>query len=415
LSDAPKGLSVGYVVESLPAFVVEEVLELRRQGVGVTLLSAFRPVAEADPSAEALRQESLYFPPRYRGVLSANLEALRRSPAAYLGAARALLAQGESLRLLVLGAHLARLARRRGLWHLHGTFGTRTTTLAYVVARLMGVGFSFTTHAYDIFQPNPSLPWKVREAEFMRTISDYNRAFVRQAYALADARIEVVRLGVDLERFRPLQGTPPAGPPVVVSVAALVPKKGLGYLIDACAELRGRGIAFACEILGEGPLRPDLEAAIAARGLSGLVSLPGRVPHPEVCERVRRAAVFALPCTDERASGAHMDGIPVALMEAMALQKPVVSTPLSGIPELVEHGVSGLLVAQRDSHGLADALASLLTDGARREALGQAARSRVERDFDLRQSTARLAALMAAAYSCRSASMGSSEEARRAG
>ncbi len=108
-----------------------------------------------------------------------------------------------------------------------------------------------------------------------------------------------------------------------------------------------------------------------------------------------------------------MDGIPVALMEAMALQKAVVSTALSGIPELIEHGVSGLLVAQRDSHALADALESLLSDAARRQALGRAARARVERDFDLCRSTARLAELIAA--SCRRPSRRTGGETRRAG
>jgi glycosyltransferase involved in cell wall biosynthesis len=396
---AAAGLRLGYLVEAFPAFLVDEVRELRRQGAEIVLFSAFRPAAQADPEADALRSEALYFPPGYRGVLAANLAALLRHPAAYLGLALALLRQRESLRLVVLAAHFARVAAARGLQHLHGTFGTRTATLACAAARLGGVSFSFTTHAYDIFVPNPGLAWKTRHARFMRTISEFNRRYLEGQYAGIDAgKLRVVHLGVDTTRFQPRPGERrTSGPFRILSVANLVPKKGHGQLLAACARLRQAGIALECRIAGEGPQRAALQAEIVALGLQDCVWLLGALARRSVEQELARADAFALACLDARASGQHLDGIPVALMEAMAAGLPVVASQLSGIPELVEDGVSGLLVPERDPEALAGALLRLASDPELRAALGRAARCRVEELFRLEASAARLAELFAAA------------------
>lgn len=388
---------VAYVLEAYPTFIVNEIQELRRQGVAVTLLSAFRPRPPKDAAADALRRESLYFPDGYRGVAGANLRALAGRPGSYLGLVLLLLSKGESLRLLLLGAWLAAACRERGVGHVHGTFGTRTATLACVVARLAGLEFSFTTHAYDVFHDNRSLSWKTRAARFMRTISAFNRDYILATYSgIPPERVVVQHLGVDTQALRPTAlPAEDSDAPLVISVASLIPQKGHLESVRAVARLVRGGRALRLEIVGEGPERAALEAEIAALGVAHAVTLRGQLSHAETLERLRHARLFVLPCLDLRGRGQHVDGIPVALMEAMAVGLPVISTPLSGIPELVEDGVSGRLVPAGDDAALAEAVQSLLADAERSATLGRAARERVVSRFDLAANTAKLAALFA--------------------
>jgi colanic acid/amylovoran biosynthesis glycosyltransferase len=388
-------LHLGYVVEDYPTFLVDEIRQLRALGARVTLLSTFRPEPQPDPVKDAYRRESVYLPPGALAVLAANLRCFLRRPLAYLGTALFLARHGQALRMLVLGACHARVVRDSGIDHLHGTFGTRTTTLAYVISRLSGVDYSFTTHAYDIFTPNPSLVWKTNNSRFMRTISRFNERFMADTYEGLDAsKIRVEYLGVDLEAFKPVSnGRGGRAEMLVSSVADLIPKKGHGYLVRACALLAERGVGFACEIGGAGPLEGELARDIADAELGDRVRLLGRLNHSDVRGLLERSDVFVLACVDMRASGEHMDGIPVALMEAMAMGIPVVSTTVAGIPELIEDGVSGFLVPERDEAALAAALERLASDVELRAEMGRNARARVARQFDLAANTRRLADL----------------------
>jgi glycosyltransferase involved in cell wall biosynthesis len=296
--------------------------------------------------------------------------------------------------MLALGACFAEVVRRLGIRHLHGAYGTRTATLAHVTARLAGIGYSFTTHAYDIFTPNPSLVWKTHHARFMRTISRFNKRYLEETYAgIEGSKIHVAYLGVDTREFAPAAARNGAGPVRVLSVGDLFPKKGHSYLVRACARLLRAGVPVECDIVGEGFQERDLAREIDELGVGAAVRLRGRLDHAAVRRAVAEADVFALACVDCRREGEHMDGIPVALMEAMAAGVPVVSTTVAGIPELIEDGASGLLVPERDADALADALARLAASAELREALGRGARSRVEERFDLGENARRFAAL----------------------
>jgi glycosyltransferase involved in cell wall biosynthesis len=397
LADRPAaGLSVGYVVECYATFIVHEIQMLRELGARVTLLSAFRPRAETDPLKESLRRESLYLPAGYRGLVKANLRCLLSRPGAYLRAARLLWREGESVPMLFLAGYFARKVHEEGIQHLHGTFGTRTTTLAHVTARLSGRGYSFTTHAYDIFNPNPPLVWKTNGACFMRTISTFNKRYIAEAYPGADqTKIHVVYLGVDTRQFEPA----PAGNAVegaslrLIAVGHLIEQKGHLVLLRACHRLAQEGYPFTCSIVGDGRKREVIEKELSGRGLTGCVQLLGSLPHRDVRQHLRSAQIFVLPCIDLRGEGEHIDGIPVALMEAMAQGLPVVSTALSGIPELIEDGVSGLLVPEKDEVRLAEALQRLIRDRELRASLGRGARKRIEDRFDLSANVKSLAAL----------------------
>jgi glycosyltransferase involved in cell wall biosynthesis len=391
------GLKLGYVVECFATFVVNEIRELRKLGAAVTVLNAFRPVPEKDPLIESLRQESLYFPPAYREVLSANLRCMIRKPITFVKMALLLRRERESLRMLLLAAYYAREVSRKGITHLHGTFGTRTTTLAFVTAQLAGVDYSFTTHAYDIFNPNPSLVWKTNHARFMRTISEFNKRYIEANYKGVDSsKIVVAYLGVDVEKFTALSnGNRSGSKPRVVSVGDLIPKKGHNYLIGACEILLKRGLAFQCDIIGEGPLHASLQHEIERRGLADSVRLLGKQDHEFVRRSLIDANVFVLACIDARYLGEHLDGIPVSLMEAMAMSLPVVSTPVSGIPELIENDVSGFLVPEKDRYALANALEKLIQQESLRMSVGRCARLRIEKRFDHTTNTEEFARMFA--------------------
>jgi glycosyltransferase involved in cell wall biosynthesis len=262
---------------------------------------------------------------------------------------------------------------------VHAHWATYPSTAAWALSKALGKPFGFTCHAHDIFVHDHLVGQKIEAADVPVTISRYNVEWLAEHRTpLARSRLRVVHCGVDLSVI-PFE---PAGRErdLVLAVGRLDPIKGFDVLVDALGELRRRGRRVRCRIIGEGPLEADLRAAIARHGIGDTVELVGAQPQAAVREALRSATVFALPCVV--ATTGNRDGIPVALMEAMACGAPVVSTRVSGIPELVEDGLEGLLVPVRSPSSLADALARLLDDPALAAGLASAARAKVERDFD---------------------------------
>lgn len=370
-------------------FILREIVEMERQGQPVRLVPLLREKPSvAHPEAGAWMDRALFTPWFSAGILAANLRALGRDPARYLGVlGRVLWGASASanffLRTLVLfpkSVYLAERLRAEGIGHLHAHFATHPATVALVVSALTGIGFSFTAHAHDIFVRRPMLRQKIREARFVRAISCFNRDFLAARYPEAAAKTAVIHVGVDPSAYES-EGAGGGGPTTVLCVAALQAYKGLGVLVEACRQLHGEGIAFRCDIVGEGPLRAEIERHVARAGLGGIVQLRGARPEDEVARMMAAAAVIVLPSVVAR--DGQMEGIPVALMEAMAARRPVVASSLSGVPELVEDGVSGLLVEPGDAAGLASALRRLLADPGLRRAMGNAGRATVERRFRL--------------------------------
>jgi glycosyltransferase involved in cell wall biosynthesis len=250
---------------------------------------------------------------------------------------------------------------------------------------------------------------KVRDAAFVVTISEYNRALIERTCGVdARGKVHVVRCGVDLRRFAP---TARRAPEVATftCVASLRPYKGHAVLLDAVALLRARGLAARVVLVGDGPLRADLEARIARLDLGDAVSLRGAVRHEEIAGLLAGATAVVQPSVTQ--ADGQMEGIPVALMEAMACGVPVVSTRLSGIPELVREGEGGLLVPERDPEALADAMARIAGDPSLAARLGAGARRIVERDFDLAANVDALEALLSGAASSARASASSARRA----
>ncbi len=412
---------IAYVVSRFPklseTFILREMDALEELGWRIDVYP-FIHHAEAVHHPEVARWLRRLDPRDTPGAIArANLAWLRENPPALLAlyglAARELWrSPGELARgfiAIARAALWARRARAEGVAHVHAHFALHPAVAALAVARLAGVTFSFTGHAHDIYRTRPMLGEKVRRAAFAVVISRLLRdRYIAPLVAPADlARVHVVRCGVDTaaygqrddceasiadgeggegdERARlyPQQPATSGQRPSlkVVSVARLVPFKGLTYLVEACRLLVARGYDPRCEIIGDGELRAGLERQIAAAGLAGRVVLRGARTQDEVREALDEASLFVLPSID--AGHGDMEGVPVSLMEAMATGVPVVATRAGAVPELVEDQVTGLLVDPGDAVALATAVARLADDAALAGRLGAAGRARVRLDFDL--------------------------------
>jgi glycosyltransferase involved in cell wall biosynthesis len=226
------------------------------------------------------------------------------------------------------------------------------------------------------------------------TISDFNKRFITDMAGdhYAD-KIQMVHCGVDTILFRPTEAPRRPGVFRIVSVGRLVEMKGQRHLVEACRLLNERGIPFECAIIGAGPLEGALRRQIAEAGLEGRVQLAGGQARDAVLARVREADVVVQPSVIT--PGGRMEGIPVALMEALACERAVIATRVSGIPELVHDGVSGLLVEAGDAIALAEALARLKHDPELRARLGAAGRRTVLAEFDLNANSALVRELFA--------------------
>jgi glycosyltransferase involved in cell wall biosynthesis len=303
--------------------------------------------------------------------------------------------QGEDVGDVYQAVLLARAVLARGVTHLHAHFGSVATTVARLAAHLTGLPYSFTTHAKDIFHESvqsDDLHRKLNDAAAVVTISEYNLAHLCQVYGPAAGRVCRIYNGLDLDRFA--YEAPYHRPPRIISVGRLIEKKGFEDLIDAGALLAQQGRQFQAEIIGAGPLEADLRARINRLDLEGWVKLLGPCPQAEVIHHIRGAAVFAAPCVVGQ--DGNRDGLPTVLLEAMALGTPCVSTDVTGIPEALRHGLTGLCVPQHNPAALAAALAQLLDDSVLRVRLATEARRLIETEFDVRRNTAQLRQLFLA-------------------
>jgi glycosyltransferase involved in cell wall biosynthesis len=268
--------------------------------------------------------------------------------------------------------------------------------VARLAARFAGLPYTFTAHAKDIFHADvrpQDLGRKLGEAAAVVTVSDYNRDYLRAAHGAVADRVERIYNGLELDRFP--YTAPVDRPPHIVAVGRLVEKKGFADLIDACALLAGRGRSFTCQIAGAGELEGALLARVEHLGLAAVVELTGPRPQGQIVDLIRRAAVFAAPCVV--GADGNRDGLPTVLLEAMALGTPCVSTPVTGIPEVVRHGETGLLVPEHAPAALAGAIERLFDDGDLRVALAGRARDLIEAEFDIHRNGARQRALFQAA------------------
>lgn len=384
------GPRLGYIVSRYPlvseTFILRELLLLQAGGSCLTIC-ALRSVRGARHERTALLPVAFTLSPWSPRTWAAHGRRLRRQPWRYLSTlALALWCNASDLNLLagavVYWAQAVALAEefeRAGIEHIHAHYATHPALVAWIVHRFTSLPYSFTVHAHDLYCHRAMLARKVAAASFVVPISELNRRVLSQLPMPARARpMPVIHCGVELDRYEP---RPPrtVGPLRLLTVGSLQAYKGHRFLLEALALLRER-LAFECVIVGAGPLAGRLRRQARRRGLVDRVHWRGACTELEVRRELLRADLFVLPSV--RAFDGQAEGIPVALMEAMASGLAVVASRLSGIPELVGHGREGFLVPPGDATALADAI-FLLSDGQLRQRMGRAGRVRVEREFNL--------------------------------
>ena len=264
-------------------------------------------------------------------------------------------------RMLLRAIYLAYEFRKRRIDHVHAHFAAGAGSVAYLIKEISGIQYSITVHAYDIFKGiinQKTLHKKLVEASKIRCVSQYNKDFILEAFPdLQDEKLTVIHCGIDVEQYAS-SGTAPFERKRIISIANFVEKKGLIYLLKACKSLRDKGLQFKCIVIGDGEKRQELQHYIEKTGIGDVVSLPGMYPNERVHGALKNSTVFVLPCIV--AKDGDRDGIPVTLMEAMASGIPVISTQVSGIPELVKSEVNGKLVPPESESELAEAITDLL-------------------------------------------------------
>jgi glycosyltransferase involved in cell wall biosynthesis len=306
----------------------------------------------------------------------------------------------RAVTLFIRSAWIAdRIEHAGGCRLVHGHFALAQTEVAMGAAGLLGCPFSFTAHARDIYATPSALEEKVRAATLVVSCTASNVGYLRALCPDAADRIHLAYLGVyegvpEDSTGPPAvasSGRPPAPGPLILAAGRLVPKKGFDTLVDACAQLKDRGVRFQCRLHGDGPDRDRLQRQMDQTGVGDRMTLAGWTAPTDLASEMNRATVFAVP--SRVSPQGDRDGLPNVVLEAMARGVPVVATSVSGIPEAIADGESGLLVEPDNPTRLADALQRLLEDPAARVRLGQAALERVRRDFTIDAASGRLAAL----------------------
>jgi colanic acid/amylovoran biosynthesis glycosyltransferase len=407
--EAPPSLNplrIAYILGTFPqltqTFVTREIFWIRSFGVEVQVFSLSRPKSPpVDEQVTELLPFVRYSPILSISVLAAQIYFLVRSPRRYLRALakvvrftyREPVILFRALMNFPKSVYFARQMHEFGVDHVHAHFVTLAAISASVVSELLGVTYSIHAHAVGLFQRNlQDVCRQLEDASRVITISSYHRAYIADmSHNLAADEIDVVYCSLETERFRPNPRLNGDGPVRLLSVGRLIEKKGFEYLIDACALLVNSGFEMQCRIAGAGPLQKALQARIDHHGLQGQVTLLGAVEQDHILELYQESDAFVLACVVGK--DGNRDGLPVVLVEAMSCGLPVISTPVAGITDLIQPEETGVLVEQRDSVALAEAMKGLIVDENRRKQLGKRARQKVEADFQIQQNAARLATI----------------------
>ncbi len=397
---------VAYVVSRFPklteTFVLYELLALEELGYEVELFPLLREHEDVvHPEAKRLVDEAHYEPFLSGPILRSQVSLAIHRPRAYFGALFAIVRDAFGSSNYLLGglavfpkvAHVARKLEAAGVDHVHCHFANHPATAGFVIRRLTGIPYSFTAHGYDVHRDLHMLSRKVAEASVVVTISEYNRKLiVAECGSAATGKVRVVHCGVDTELFAPASTHDAEQTFRILCVASFEEVKGHEHLVAACRLLVEQGVAFTCRLVGGGPLQVHVEQLVSEMGLDDRIRFEGPRTRDEVVQFLRDADAAVMPSVWTRQG--DREGIPVALMEAMAAGVPVVASDISGIPELVEHEQTGLLVAPGDAAAIASALRRLAEDPQLRAQLASNGRLKVVEQFDVRRNAAELAALL---------------------
>jgi colanic acid/amylovoran biosynthesis glycosyltransferase len=345
---------IAYVVHDFPkvseTFIASELTELRRRGIEVRILARKRPPE----------------PFSHRFIADDGLDRL--------------LTYGE--------AHFSATIADFQPDLVHAHYSTQPAQCARTLSAEFGIPFTFTTHGFDIYRKAPpDFAERAAAASALVTVSAANAGYIAARLGVPREHIFVIPCGVDTAIFRPLEPAPTDALqwPFIVCVARHEPVKNLGLLLEACANLRDRGLHFRCVMIGDGATHDELAGIRARLNLESAVEMIGAAERATVLAWLQRASVAVL--------SSHNEGMPVSLMEAGACGVPVVATRVGGIPELIEDGVTGILTTPGDATAFADALGRLVAEPRLRKSMGQAARRRIVARFSHTAQVDRLLAM----------------------
>ena len=389
-------MKIGYLLRTFPqlsqTFVNNEIISLRKLGHDLVIAALYRPGEEIPESLTSLASRALYWfdidKSRLIKILKVNAVLALKFPSPYL---KLFKEHVSSPGIFLKKVFLTHYFYAAGVSHIHTHFAWEQVAYLRFIKRLTGISFSVSLHAADIYSEICSLAEAAEDAKFIITISEYNKHYLVNNLGMNPKKIHVVHCGVKSSTF---SGSPACfsktqekNSPLILSIGRLTQKKGFDLFLKALKRLKKCGVAFKARIIGDGPLMSELRAQIKESGLEGVVDLAGAMPHESVMAAIRECHLFVLAC--RRADNGDIDGIPVVLMEAMAASKPVISTSLSGIPELVQPG-TGLLVLPEDPEKLAQAMVTVLGNLENANIMGQKARQVVEQSFSIQGQVQRL-------------------------
>ncbi|PAE96540.1 glycosyltransferase [Shouchella clausii] len=402
-----------YIVSVFPStsatFVLNEMLALKREGYEIEIVSLRTPKDEVLQSGVENFVDNIIYVPHVKNssmdklkLAYTNLMYLFSNPVKYTKLLFNSI-QHRSLNQIydfLRAAYVASVMGEVKVDHVHAQFAHAPTSIAYYLKILTGKKYSFTCHAVDIFVPKNAsmLEEKVKHAEFVATISNYNVKYIENKLrnkSLSN-KIRVIRCGIDLNNFKRDREKKERKIVNIFSVGRFVEKKGFSYLVEALKLVSDNGFSYNCNIIGEGPLFNDIKDKIKKTGLENNINLLGKADSITVKRYLQDADIFVLPCVT--AQNGDMDGIPVSLMEAMAYEVPVISTSISGIPELVKHKVNGLIVKEKNSTELAEAIQSLILEQDSRILYGKEGRKYISTEFRLDRNTKKLVCLFNSIY-----------------
>lgn len=379
-----------YILSFFPVtsetFILNEIVEAQNQGHEMMILRQNENTgALTHKNLQHVKNIHTLKPVSLRIAFWLHFQLFLHSPVRYLKTFRAACRFSkdvwqEFVRCLPHAKQIQKLAPD----HLHAHFAAKPTNTAYLFHLYLNIPFSFTSHRYDLFEANRRDFKSISAAAKKHvTISQFNKDFLISRYQVNPDDVDVIHCGIDFESIKDL---PPVKKekktiPQILSIARLIPFKGHDILIKACARLKAQGIAFHCQIIGEGEYRQELEQLIQSLDLCEQITLRGALNHEEVFQSLQQADVFVLASRSE--------GIPVSVMEAMALRVPVIATRIMGIPELVEEGVTGWLIEPDSVEQTASALTQVLRGGPHEKILENAYR-KVYEQFNLKTEVAKL-------------------------
>lgn len=424
---------VAYIMSRFPklteTFVLFEMLAVEKQGAEIEVFPLLRArnssahpeaagivskvkellrrpesTAVMHPEAKRFVDRAHFVPFLNREIVFDQLYFLFRRPWIYLSVLWTLIRANWGSANFLLGGlalfpkcvHFARQMQKRDVTHVHAHFANHPAAAAMIISRLTDIPYSFTGHGSDLQVDQHMLREKVQYAKQVVAISDDNRRLIESVCgAEAARRVSIIHCGVDTEVFESTPRTEQQSDSLrIVSVGTLYEVKGHTHLIEACRMLKQLGVNFHLYLVGDGPLREDLQCQTIDADLSDYVSFLGRCTRDQIAAVLRESDVLVAPSIP--AADGRREGIPVVLMEAMASGLPVVASRISGIPELVTDEINGLLVPAADPIALANAMSQLAHDPVMRSRLGRNARATVEGEFDLHKNARRLMEIFSA-------------------